>query len=127
MTYVHGESAQYKLHDRLQAARERAAVIELQTLEAHNKAAQSRLDAYLAVRDREAGLYPVDPAWREHVAVLNRELAAYDRDRRNVNSHQTRTKVPATALQGVTGIIAPDHNSGPAQAHTAPPRLWAVS
>lgn len=124
MTYTHGESAQYKLHDRLQAARERAAVIELQMLEAQNKAAQARLDDYLATRDREAGRYPVDPNWREHVATLAREVRAHDRAVKARNTAQACTKVPSTALQDVSGIIAPPNTPNPAERHTA---LRAVS
>jgi hypothetical protein len=86
MTYTHGESAQYKLHDRLQQAQERAAIIELQTLEAQNAAAQKRLDAYLAARDREAARYPVDPNWRQHRAVLDREIRAWDQARRRTST-----------------------------------------
>jgi hypothetical protein len=98
---------QKRLHEARQRAADIEALIQLKRLEEANAEADASLVAAklrhqrtvddIARRRREAANYPVDPEWRQHRAVLESEVKAWETARR-ANTHQRRTKVPSTAL-----------------------------
>lgn len=119
---------QKRLHEARQRAADIEALIQLKRLEEANAEADASLVAAklrhqrtvddIARRRREAANYPVDPEWRTHRAVLDSEVKAWETARR-ANTPQRRTKVPSTALQVITGPVAPPEHLRGSERHTA--------
>lgn len=100
MTYTHGETthATETIAQRTTIAQQKAAdlqaALKLQRLEEANTRTAAALQAseertrqaLAALQERQAAVYPVDPNWRQHRTVLDREVRAWDQARRRTST-----------------------------------------
>lgn len=127
---------QKRIHEARQRAADIEALIELKRIEEANAEADASLVAAklrhqrtvddIARRRREAADYPVDPEWRTHRAVLESEVKAWEAGK-GANASQPCTKVPSTALQVITGPVAPPEHLRGLERHTVARGLRGVS